>query len=414
MLRLRSGVLIAVILAVVWSAAARPVQRTETPRAIRELRVEQWLELVRQHEPGLIDAALRSLRSWPEAQLLQLRDGLLEWSFENDRLPVKSPEERRSLFRRAATLHAELAMLARFQDAPVDTLRRSPMAPASVIVDDGQSAGFATNSIHWQLGRVLIDSLEPEHLRDAFVSLWYRASAEFMIAGGDYAATQSHLACAQRVLADEAHVWLASGVVRAHYATPSVQNAMAGVKVPFGFYVMVNDRQAELDQAERFLRRAVELEPRSAEAQLRYGWVLVQQQRLDPAFDALRAARAAASEPVLEYFAALFLGVAEAAAGRHDAAGELFEQASRPFPTAQAPLLALSELAMRRGDRAAASAALHRLLALPPNEREDPWWNYGVVYGRHWRASWSRMLERLSEPGPPPPGLSRGSPCMRR
>jgi tetratricopeptide (TPR) repeat protein len=191
-----------------------------------------------------------------------------------------------------------------------------------------------------------------------------------------------------------------------------VQNAIAGVEVPFGTRVLVNNRQTELILAERFLRRAVELEPGNAEAQLRYGWVLVQQKRLDPAFDALRAARATATESVLQYYALLFLAVAESAAGRHDAAIDLFEQAAPLFPTAQAPLLALSELAMRRGDRAASAAALQRLFGLPPLERVDPWWTYGTEYGRHWRASWSRVLEGFSGPKSTAPRRQAGTPCV--
>jgi tetratricopeptide (TPR) repeat protein len=100
---------------------------------------------------------------------------------------------------------------------------------------------------------------------------------------------------------------------------------------------------------------------------------------------------------VLQYYASLFLGFAEAAVGRHDAAVKAFEQAASLFPNAQAPLLAASELAMRRGDRAAASAALERLLALSPHTRDDPWWTYNVEYGRHWRATMERLHELLKQ-----------------
>jgi tetratricopeptide (TPR) repeat protein len=399
--------------ALVWLATEGPtaIEQAQAPRALRASTVAQWLELVNEHQPGQMDDALRRLQTWTDAQLQQLSLGLVEALSRTGQLPDKIPGDRRSVIRRGAAMHADLAMLARSPNA----LTSVPLRPTSlsVVVDDGQQTGFATNSIHWEIGRVLIDLLEPQHLRDPLVSLWYRAAAEFMIATGDYASTQSHLACAQRMLADETHVWLASGVVRAYYATPSVQNAMAGVKIPFGFYVMVDDQKRELDSAERFLRRAVDLDPGNAEAQLRYGWVLVQKGRFDPAFDALHAARAAAKDPVLQYYATLFLGAAESAVGRHAAAAEQFEQAMQPFPTAQAPLLALSELALRRGDRAMASTALQRLLALPSETRDDPWWTYSPEYGRHWRTSWNRVVELLDQPFPPP-GQPGGSPCQRR
>ena len=395
MLDARSVLPVTTVLVVLCSI--HPVaQYGGTPRVILELRVSQWVELVKQHEPGRGDAALRSLQRWPETQLQQLRSGLARVNDRNSQFPVKSAGELRQLLRSGAVLHADLAVLGRVHETSTDQPERS--RPGSVLVDDGQYAGYAANSVHWEIGRLLINMLQdPGPRPDEFVSLWFRASTEFMIAGGDYASTQSHLGFARQLLADEAHVWLASGVVRAYYATPNVQNALAHVKVPFGFEVMVNDERTELNQAERFLSRAVELEPGNAEAQTRLGWVLVQQKRLDAALNALRAAQDTATEPVLQYYASLFLGVAAGATGNYETATNAFEHAARLFPNAQAPLLGSSDLAMRRGDRVAAAAALERLLALPVGTRDDPWWTYNVEYGRHWRATVDRLYELLRQ-----------------
>jgi Tfp pilus assembly protein PilF len=217
-----------------------------------------------------------------------------------------------------------------------------------------------------------------------------------MIAGADYAAAGPHLRSARALLPRDARVWLASGVVRASYAAPSVQNVMSAVKLPFGFSVQVNDQRTELNLADQYLSRAVELDPANAEAQLRYGWVLLQRNQRERGLAALRTAQAATNEPVLQYYASLFLGVADAAAGRPDAAADAFERAARLFPTAQAPLLALSELALSRGDRPAAAAALDRLAALPARDRDDPWFTYDVEYGRSWRATMARLYTQLN------------------
>ena len=64
-----------------------------------------------------------------------------------------------------------------------------------------------------------------------------------------------------------------------------------------------------------------------------------------------------------------------AALGRIDEALASFERAARLFPTAQAPLIAMSDVCRRSGNRAGALAALGRLEALP-SERADPWRNY--------------------------------------
>jgi hypothetical protein len=66
------------------------------------------------------------------------------------------------------------------------------------------------------------------------------------------------------------------------------------------------------------------------------------------------------------------------------------------YPTAQSPLLALSSLARRRGDRAGVLGALQQLFALPANkrDRDDPWWTYHVEQARHA----DELLEQLCRP----------------
>ena len=378
------------------SLAMEPGQNPDTPKLIREVRVKEWISIVSEHEPGRTDAALGRLQGWTAVQLEELIGGLGENLGRPSQLPIKTPEDRLQLLRRGAVIHADLAMLARFDDAIAPAPQASRLAIPSVVVDDGQTTGFASNSVHWEIGRRLIDyMLAGDREPDEFMSAWYRATSEFMIAGADYAATEPHLRRARQLLPRDAHVWLASGVVRASYAAPGSQHAMSTATLPFGVVVLVNDQQTELRQAEQYLHRAVELDPANAEAQLRFGWVLLQRNQRERALAALRTARAASREHVLQYYASLFLGVAEAE-GAPDAAAEAFERAARLFPTAQAPLLALSELALGRGDRAAAIAALDRLAALPTSGRDDPWWTYDVEFGRSWRATMARLYAQLS------------------
>jgi len=78
------------------------------------------------------------------------------------------------------------------------------------------------------------------------------------------------------------------------------------------------------------------------------------------------------------YLAELFLGRAEETRGNDAAARAAFERASALYPKAQSPRLALSQIARRAGNRAAAQRELHALAELPndQNQREDPWWLY--------------------------------------
>jgi hypothetical protein len=87
----------------------------------------------------------------------------------------------------------------------------------------------------------------------------------------------------------------------------------------------------------------------------------------------------------LLYDGELFLGAAEEALGNYAASRVAFERASTLYPTAQSPLLALSELARRRGDRAGALGALRQVFALPAieSDRIDPWWKYQVAQARN-------------------------------
>jgi len=101
-------------------------------------------------------------------------------------------------------------------------------------------------------------------------------------------------------------------------------------------------------------------------------------------------------ENVLRYYGELFLGGAEEGAGHYDESRAAYERAAALFPTAQSPLLGLSELARRRGDRRSALDAMQKVFELPPleNDRIDPWWTYHVFQAR----DTERLLEQLWKP----------------
>jgi tetratricopeptide (TPR) repeat protein len=174
--------------------------------------------------------------------------------------------------------------------------------------------------------------------------------------------------------------------VHAHFASPVVQNAFADLKLPEGFHLKVADERRELELADACLRRAIGLEPANAEARLRLGRVLALQQKYTDALTELREAAARAQEPIQLYFVHLFTGQVQAEVQQYELARASFTRAAALFPYAQAPGLALSELAWRRGDRAEALAPLRRLSPKPSDEGgpmdADPWWTYDLSYAR--------------------------------
>src|SRR5205823_1786319 len=136
--------------------------------------------------------------------------------------------------------------------------------------------------------------------------------------------------------------------------------------------------RAHLIRAEGFFRQALESEPEYAEARLRHGRMLGLLGRHQAAAGELRAASGGLNGDAQQYYAALFLGAEEEALGHREGAQTSFERASAQYPRAQSPLIALSHLARRFGDRPGALAAIGRLMQLPPDEsqRFDPWWQY--------------------------------------
>src|SRR5207247_9478776 len=118
--------------------------------------------------------------------------------------------------------------------------------------------------------------------------------------------------------------------------------------------------------------------PDHVEARLRHGRVLGGLGRHADAAAELRQAIASADDSLLRYYADLFLGAAEEELGHRDAARLAYEQAAALYPDAQSPLVALSRLARRYGDRPGALHAIQRVCALSADAhaRHDPGWTY--------------------------------------
>ena len=159
---------------------------------------------------------------------------------------------------------------------------------------------------------------------------------------------------------------------------------MSAVKITERSKFDIRSEETELELAERSFRKAFELDPSHAEAQLRRGRTLSRLGRHQDAAVEIRAARARLDEPILKYFAALFMAAEEEVAGRLDEATQAYQEASALYSRAQAPWVGLSQLAHRRGDRVAARELLTKTLAERDHELEDdPWWTYPRTAGRN-------------------------------
>lgn len=293
------------------------------------------------------------------------------------------------VLRRGAMLHADVAIAAREAVGPVqhadgDVHPSALPGPDQVEFSmfDGSPIGSREVGIQWIIARMLLDevvpigSKKPAPGRDAGVREWYRASAAWMqnVESHD---TQ-HLDRARDLFPNDPDILFLSGSQREMFAAPRIQGAVRSAALPSNLTLDVASDQKETRRAEEYYRRAIAARPDFAEAHLHLGHVLLARGAAGEAAVHLRQARAALTDPLLQYYAEILLGSAQTQLSRYDEARASYESAAAMQPTAQSPLLGLAEMERRHGDRKATLTALERVFALPPAgpERDDPWWRY--------------------------------------
>jgi tetratricopeptide (TPR) repeat protein len=195
---------------------------------------------------------------------------------------------------------------------------------------------------------------------------------------GQSAAAADQYARARQLFPSDAAVLFGSGLLHEMFGSASLQAAAESVTESNRTTAAIGSARGELVRAERFFRDSLVHRPDHLEARVRHGRVLDHLGRHEEASNELRRAIADGAAEQLLYLAHLFLGRAEEARGRDAAARASFERASALYPNAQSPRLALSQIARRAGNRAAAQRELQAIAALPDDERrrEDPWWLY--------------------------------------
>lgn len=325
------------------------------------------------------------------------RDAVLS-SLSSAAAAVRQDMNANFIVRRAGLMHTDVAMLGLAAPSAPDL---SPgQQSVRMSISDGHQTGLTQPDLHWEFARKLMDlvaapeSVKPAPGGDAMVRRWYVATAAWMLVGGHHENT--HLNHGREIFPDDPELAMLSGAQHEAYATPSVQTAVRSAFLPTGVRLDVASERTELRDAEKDLRRAIELKPDFAEAQVRLGRVLSQTGRDAEAVDHLTRGLDATRESLLRYYGSLFLGAAEEKLGHVDAAKVAYERAAMLYPSAQSPLLGLSELARRAGHRDDALKAMERVYGLErisPSDG-DPWWRYTYVQGRNADA----LIDALQKP----------------
>jgi tetratricopeptide (TPR) repeat protein len=305
------------------------------------------------------------------------------------------------VLRRGALLHLDASMLP----------ARAPLEPASTVpsigprlfrvqVSDGRQVGAGMSAVHLEIARMVLDFVKLPGAdraapgRDPMVRDWYRATAAWMAYHEDH--DLLHLERGRAMFPDDPDLLFLSGCQHETFAAPHIQAAIQSASLPSGYSIVLESQRGELQRAETFFRRALELKSDHGEARLRFGRVLGLLGRHSDAARELRQAVASVDQDELGYFAQLFLGAEEESLGQYNAAFDAYQRAAVLYPAAQSPRLALSSLGHRRGDRAAALRALQPLFDVPSEavEPDDPWWTYHIAPGRNV----DELLEALRRP----------------
>lgn len=388
------------------------------------VRLTAWLEAVDRHQPGTADAPAVAIGQWSPSELLELAADLGIFLERLDRARALKPRERQILepaserpqevvndiraiadqvlhrgqpnqfLRRAALLHAEIALRRQAErnalPRPVASVEPQPPnqdernGKIVIRAKDGVVLDIEGATRHWQIGRMVLESVSPDPVRDGIVRHWYRATIAQLLRNEEIAYARPQLAAALRIFANDAHLLLYAGALHETSANARVQAVVRGLARLPEVKPVVASPGTELKLAERFFRQSLEADPRLAEARLRLGRVLGVQGRHEEAATEIRRVSPQIKDSQLLYYAELFLGQEEAELGRRGAARDCFVRAGALYPRAQSPHLALALLARAHGDRPAMLHAMKAVFALPPNEkdREDPWWEYHTAYVR--------------------------------
>lgn len=333
-------------------------------------RFQQWLAAIDGHTPRDPDKLAVDVSTWSGKEL---EDVVAEAKRHARTLARTDSERANQVLLRGAALHADIGRL-----IPEDTVRRSPTQKTSYIVRDGRWIGIRYVSLHWQLGRSLLDSVAPEPSAHPDVRAWYVETSADLLRMRQSAAAVEHYARARQLFPSDSAILFGSGVLHEQFGSTALQAAAESVTESNRTSAAVSSARGELVRAERFFRESLVHRPDHLEARLRHGRVLDDLGRHDEASEELRRAIADGASEQLLYLAHLFLGRAEQARGHDEAARAAFERASALYPNAQSPRLALSQIARRAGNRQAALRELQAIAALPYDEhrREDPWWLY--------------------------------------
>jgi tetratricopeptide (TPR) repeat protein len=265
--------------------------------------------------------------------------------------------------------------------------------------DDGQALNNVDALGQWDTARFILEHVRPDlkdfrprPAGDDWVRRWYRTLIAFQLAQQHF--NVKDVARGLDLFPNDPEMLFLGGVLHETLAAPAVQEPFRKSD-EMRRLVEVGMAGPEFNAAEGLLRKAVKASPDFVEARLHLGRVLAEQNQHDEALPELTRALSAIKNEDLQYFGHLFAGRSAAALRQFAAARRSFERAAALRPSAQSPLLAMSQLAYSRGDVGEAAAMLARVPQQASLERDDPWWIYSLTVGRFFTPSYEEIAGDL-------------------
>lgn len=364
-----------------------PVKKAET----RTEKIREWSKAVAQHTPGKSDSAAVMIGGWQPRDL----ETVLSYVTKLASQPINSAKRTlaKASIRRLLQLtdqEAKQGDLSRI--LKLGSLLHTDIAllelEAGEYPDRGEGVGaFADGrlfiypkTLHWEFARKLIDAVSAVPSRDPMVRQWYAATTAHMLARRLLGYAGQNLKYALEKFPADPRILFYAGALHETWASPVHQNTV----LPRGTKIFYGSADSELKMALQFFQKAIAADPNLAEAHLRLGRVMGLLGHHTQAVAELQQASASIQDPQLLYYASLFLGREFETLSRPSEARDQYERAAMLYPTAQSPLLALSQLARSSNDLKGALLALQRVFALPGKDswKDDPWWIYDLAHVR--------------------------------
>jgi tetratricopeptide (TPR) repeat protein len=369
--------------------AAAPREEVDTGYLLQK--INDWREASVRHEPGMPDDAAVSVGKWNPNDVEIVVDYITELASKPEktirrtiaRAPIRTrlgltDEEVQKgdlnrILKQGALLHTDIDLL------NLEISRRIDPNNMYWAFDDGRLKP-RPKKLHWEFARRLIDEISPSPSKDPMARQWYVATTAFMLSIRHLAYARENIDSALKKFPSDARILLYAGALHETLASPVSQN----IQLPPGREPAFDSKEKELKQARELYRKAIEEDPDFAEAHLRLGRVLGLLGHPPQAIVELRQAAALSQDRQMSYYASLYLGYELEMISRFKEARDQYERASMLYPSAQSPLLALSQLAHSNDNTDDAIRNIQNVFSLPQKdpEKDDPLWIYDLSYIR--------------------------------